>query len=606
MAWRTTERPHMDGGIGNAEDRGDLPARRRARHGATGAEASAAFSCPSGNAVAARSLAAADSLYLSPVQLAWPEGGRQTSAGSGLCLLLAREGAKETAAAAAAVQAMESGRSGRRRQHAGAGAREQEGRSAANHVRGANKSSASLTVSGQSGSSKAPKGSISSDISAAGAARSSGTHVCAGDTEADWIAIARRREKGTERVEATGGSKGRASTGGGGERLGAAGHQAFEAAWAAACKVEASTVLVPSELEFAVGPISFSGPYCKPNILFQLDGTILAQTSARVWGSGLLQWLEFTKLTGIAIQGSGVINGRGQEWWTYSDPNDDDDNDAFRVELDKMPQIKPTALRFYGSSNVTVTGITIVNSSQCHLKFDSCQGVMVHDLTISSPENSPNTDGIHLQNSRQVNIHHTNMACGDDCVSIQTGCSDINIHNVNCGPGHGISIGGLGRYNTKACVSNVTVRDVNMYKTMNGVRIKTWQGGSGLVQGIRFSNIQVSEVQTPIIIDQFYCDKTTCRNQTSAVAVSGVQYENIRGTFTIKPAHFACSDNSPCSDITLTGIQLKPMTVPQYHLYNPFCWQAFGMLYTPTVPPISCLQIGKPAGNSVLSDGDLC
>ncbi|KAL6618714.1 hypothetical protein ACP70R_033853 [Stipagrostis hirtigluma subsp. patula] len=382
--------------------------------------------------------------------------------------------------------------------------------------------------------------------------------------------------------------------------------QAFQEAWAAACKVEASTVLVPSELEFVVGPISFSGPYCKRNILFQLNGTILARTSARAWGSGLLQWLEFTKLTGIAIQGSGVINGRGQEWWTYSDPNYDDDDDVYNVELEQMPKIKPTVLRFYGSSNVTVTGITIVNSSQCHLKFDSCQGVMVHDLTISSPENSPNTDGIHLQNSKEVNIHHTNLACGDDCVSIQTGCSDINIHNVNCGPGHGISIGGLGRYNTKACVSNITVRDVNMFKTMTGVRIKTWQGGSGLVQGIRFSNIQVSEVRTPIIIDQFYCDKATCRNQTSAVAVSGVQYENIRGTFTIKPAHFACSDSYPCSEITLTGIQLKPLIVPQYHLYSPFCWQAFGELYTPTIPPIPCLQIGKPAGNNVLSDHDLC
>ncbi|GJM89844.1 hypothetical protein PR202_ga06066 [Eleusine coracana subsp. coracana] len=326
--------------------------------------------------------------------------------------------------------------------------------------------------------------------------------------------------------------------------------QAFQAAWASACKVEASTVLVPSELEFVVGPISFSGPYCKRNILFQLDGTILAQTSARVWGSGLLQWLEFTKLTGIAIQGSGIINGRGQEWWTHSDPNDDGDDDVYNAELEQMPHIKPTALRFYGSSNVTVTG--------------------------------------------------------DDCVSIQTGCSDINIHHVNCGPGHGISIGGLGRYNTKACVSNITVRDVTMFKTMTGVRIKTWQGGSGLVRGIRFSNIQVSEVQTPIMIDQFYCDKMSCRNQTSAVAVSGVQYENIRGTFTIKPAHFACSDASPCSDISLTGIQLKPLIIPQYHLYNPFCWQAFGELFTPTIPPISCLQMGKPAGNSVLSDGDVC
>ena len=32
--------------------------------------------------------------------------------------------------------------------------------------------------------------------------------------------------------------------------------QAFEGAWAAACKQGASTVLVPPELEFLVGPIS--------------------------------------------------------------------------------------------------------------------------------------------------------------------------------------------------------------------------------------------------------------------------------------------------------------------------------------------------------------
>nr|ACR34102.1 unknown [Zea mays] len=74
------------------------------------------------------------------------------------------------------------------------------------------------------------------------------------------------------------------------------------------------------------------------------------------------------------------------------------------------------ALRFYGSFNVVVAGITIVNSSQCHLKFDNCQGVMVHDLTISSPENSLNTDGIHLQNSKDVSIHHTNLACGNSLI----------------------------------------------------------------------------------------------------------------------------------------------------------------------------------------------
>lgn len=49
------------------------------------------------------------------------------------------------------------------------------------------------------------------------------------------------------------------------------------------------------------------------------------------------------------------------------------------------------------------------------------------------------------------------------------------MHNVDCGPGHGISIGGLGKDGTKACVSNVTVRDSSIQNTLNGVRIKTWQ-----------------------------------------------------------------------------------------------------------------------------------
>lgn len=76
------------------------------------------------------------------------------------------------------------------------------------------------------------------------------------------------------------------------------------------------------------------------------------------------------------------------------------------------------ALRFYGSYNVTVTGITIQNSPQCHLKFDSCEAVFVHDITISSPGDSLNTDGIHLQNSRDVTIHHSNLACGKFLTSL--------------------------------------------------------------------------------------------------------------------------------------------------------------------------------------------
>lgn len=70
------------------------------------------------------------------------------------------------------------------------------------------------------------------------------------------------------------------------------------------------------------------------------------------------------------------------------------------------------ALRFYSSCNVMVRGISIVNSPLCHLKFDNSRGIKISNITISSPEDSPNTDGIHLQNSQHVEIEHSNIGCG--------------------------------------------------------------------------------------------------------------------------------------------------------------------------------------------------
>ncbi|XP_057447437.1 polygalacturonase At1g48100 [Lotus japonicus] len=367
--------------------------------------------------------------------------------------------------------------------------------------------------------------------------------------------------------------------------------KAFQGAWAAACKTEGSTMVVPSGYVFLVKIISFSGPNCVPNIVFQLDGKIIAPTSPSAWGSGTLQWLEFTKLSKIAIKGKGVIDGQGSVWWSGNG---------------KLPGTKPTALRFYGSNGVTVTGITIQNSQQTHLKFDSCTNVQVFDIKTSSPGDSPNTDGIHLQNSQEVVIYSSTLACGDDCISIQTGCSNVLVHNINCGPGHGIGIGSLGRENTKACVRNVTVRDITIQNTLTGVRIKTWQGGSGSVQNVLFSNIQVTDVKTPIMIDQYYCDKSKCRNQTSAVAVSGIHYVNVKGTYTWEPVYFACSDSLPCSGITMDTIELKASQESK-NSNVPFCWAAYGEIKTKTVPPVdNCLERGNPRSTGIISKIDSC
>ena len=122
---------------------------------------------------------------------------------------------------------------------------------------------------------------------------------------------------------------------------------------------------------------------------------------------------------------------------------------------------------------------------------------------------------------------------GDDCIVI------------TCGPGHGISIGSLGRGSSKADIHSVHVSNCKLKSTMNGLRIKTWQGGSGTARNITYENIDMADVQNPVIINQHYCDSaasSSCRNQGSYVKISDVTYKNIRGTSATKEGiTFSCS-----------------------------------------------------------------
>lgn len=69
-------------------------------------------------------------------------------------------------------------------------------------------------------------------------------------------------------------------------------------------------------------------------------------------------------------------------------------------------------VRFFASNNVTVQGLRIENSPQFHLKFDGCEQVRIDGLFISSPALSPNTDGVHVENTSSVQIYNSRINNG--------------------------------------------------------------------------------------------------------------------------------------------------------------------------------------------------
>ncbi|XP_072993714.1 probable polygalacturonase At1g80170 [Typha latifolia] len=362
--------------------------------------------------------------------------------------------------------------------------------------------------------------------------------------------------------------------------------KALVAAWKAACVVSRATIEIPSEFSFLIKPVTLQGP-CMPNLVLQIDGTLLAPSNISDWPKpNILQWLNFKWLHEFTVQGSGTLDGQGYELRNLSQQR----QHTQKATEHWLLESRPTVMRFYKSYNITVRNIQIINSPQCHLKFDSSRGIKVKDLTIFSSQDSPNTDGIHLQNTRDVEIKNSNIGCGDDCVSIQTGCSNIHIRNIKCNPGHGISLGGLGKGNSLACVSDVSVDNINVQNALSGVRIKTWQGGLGSVRNITFSNVKVSNVEIPIVIDQYYCNKRSCKNKTDAVAISDVMFKGIRGTYSFQPMRLACSDSSPCTGVDLKNVHLLPANKLQAR-QKAFCWKSYGesqgMLETSSV---GCLQ----------------
>ncbi|GER38650.1 pectin lyase-like superfamily protein [Striga asiatica] len=321
--------------------------------------------------------------------------------------------------------------------------------------------------------------------------------------------------------------------------------EAFTSAWGSACaSVGPTTIYVPPG-KYLLQNTYFSGTSCEnTDITIRIDGTLVAPSDYEALEKNG-SWLQFERVAGVSILG-GTLDGQGTRLWECKNSGENCPKGV-------------TSLAFYNSNNIKINGLTSLDSQMFHIIIDGCENVDLTNVRVWAPENSPNTDGIHVQQSTRVTIMNSLVGTGDDCVSIGPGSSDLWIENLWCGPGHGISIGSLGWEAQEAGVQNVTVKSVKFSGTQNGVRIKTWaRPSNGFVRNVLFQHLVMNDVQNPIIIDQNYCPgHENCPTQTSGVKISDVTYQDIHGTSTTKVAvKFECSKTRPCSEITLDEVNL--------------------------------------------------
>ena len=215
--------------------------------------------------------------------------------------------------------------------------------------------------------------------------------------------------------------------------------------------------------------------------------------------------LTGVRLQNVRIFGEGSIdaNASFETWWSRP----------------KQPfgGWRPRTVYLVRSQDVSIMGLKLRNSPSWTVHMLRCADIRLAGLDIEAPADSPNTDGINPESSRNVYIAGARISTGDDCVGIKSGkrspdlrefppSSAITISNCLMESGHGAVVIGS---ETSGGVSDILARDCVFRRTDRGLRIKTRRGRGrmAIVERVKLQNVRMEDVGTPFVVNSFYwCD----------------------------------------------------------------------------------------------------
>ncbi len=207
----------------------------------------------------------------------------------------------------------------------------------------------------------------------------------------------------------------------------------------------------------------------------------------------------------ITLVGPGTVDGNA--------PNTD-----FWVNFRSFPAARPRVLFFNRCAQIRVHGVHVCNAASWQIHPYYSEALGFYDLSVSAPKDSPNTDALDPESCSGVEIIGCRFTVGDDCIAIKSGkielgrkfnrpAADHTIRNCLMAFGHGaVTLGS----EIGAGVRELRVSQCWFRGTDRGLRIKSrrGRGENCRIDGVRFENIRMENVLTPVVINLWYncCD----------------------------------------------------------------------------------------------------
>jgi len=324
----------------------------------------------------------------------------------------------------------------------------------------------------------------------------------------------------------------------------------------AAAAAGGGTVLIPAG-KFLTGPFTLASSI---NLHLARNAFILISDDLTKYPVVQERYRDSITASGahdLEISGDGTIDGQGNAWWT-----------AFRA--DHAMTHRPYLIKLSNCTRLRVHGITLCNSPMFHLVPQNCTDVTIEGITIQSPADAPNTDGIDPSGWNFL-ITNCLIDSGDDNIAIKPvsgrkpGNKNFKVSHCTFVHGHGCSVGS----GTAGGIEDLRVSDCTFNQTDAGIRIKTLRGNGGRLQNCTFENLRMTAVKNPIYIIDWYPERNAPKDPATETPEPvtdrtpfnlNITIRNVTATNCPTAGTIRGLPEAPVTDVTLSNVTISAKT----------------------------------------------
>lgn len=223
------------------------------------------------------------------------------------------------------------------------------------------------------------------------------------------------------------------------------------------------------------------------------------------------------------LASGGVVNEKGDCWYpdeayltTEATANMNVPADGIDPETIKR-FLRPQMVSLRSCTNVLIEGCTFQNSPCWNIHPLLCKKVIVKDIIVRNPSYAQNGDGIDIDSCEDFILVNSTFDVGDDAICIKSGKDEdgrrraaptrrLVVDGCTVYHGHGGFVVGS---EMSGGVHDVSVSNCRFLGTDVGLRFKSKRGRGGVVDGIWISDIFMTDIVTEtLLFDLFYGGKS--------------------------------------------------------------------------------------------------